>query len=301
MQTGSETEALSRGEALALLRWYLDAGADVAMADATVDRYAAPPAPRPAPPAATAKKPAGEPAPASDYLSSLAGGQTGESGQAGPSDKAGRRLAPQPPRPAGAAAESAAATARQCATLDTLKSALTGFDGCALKATAMNLVFADGNPEADVMIVGEAPGADEDRQGLPFVGLSGQLLDRMLAAIGMDRETVYISNILPWRPPGNRKPTSEEVETCLPFLKRHVELVGPKVLVLLGGTAAGSVLNTTTGITRLRGKWQDYQTDTGPIAAMPTFHPAYLLRNPSLKQQSWRDLQAIRDRLRSSQ
>jgi DNA polymerase len=197
-------------------------------------------------------------------------------------------------------AESATNIARQCTSLEDLKTALAKFEECALKKTAMNLVFADGNPDADLMIVGEAPGADEDRQGLPFVGLSGQLLDRMLAAIGLDRETAYISNILPWRPPGNRKPTGEEVEACLPFLKRHVELVRPKVLMLLGGTAAGNLLGTTTGITRLRGKWQDYQTERGAVAAMPTFHPAYLLRNPSLKQQSWRDLQAIRDRLRSS-
>jgi len=284
-------QAVSDREALALLRWYMDAGVDVAVEDEAADRFAAAPAPQPASrPAAAAQTP---PAPASGYLASLAGN--------GPeSPQPARKLAPQAPTPAGAIAESAAALARQCTTLDALKTALAGFEGCSLRRTAMNLVFADGNPQADVMIVGEAPGADEDRQGLPFVGLSGQLLDRMLAAIGLDRETVYISNILPWRPPGNRKPTSEEVEACLPFLKRHVELVGPRVLVLLGGTSAGSLLGTTTGITRLRGKWHEYRTEQGVIAAMPTFHPAYLLRNPSLKQQSWRDLQAIRDRLISS-
>jgi len=271
-------QAVSDTDALALLRWYMDAGVDVAVDEEAPDRYAAPPAPEPKP----------EPAPLSLSMPAA---------QA-ESPKPDRRPQPQPPRSAGAAAESAAALARQCATLEELRAALAGFDGCALRKTAMNMVFADGNPQARLMIVGEAPGADEDRQGLPFVGLSGQLLDRMLAAIGMDRETVYISNILPWRPPGNRKPTAEEVETCLPFLKRHIELVAPKVLMLLGGTAAGALLATTTGITRLRGKWQDYPGGAGAIPAMPTFHPAYLLRNPSLKQQSWRDLQAVRDRLR---
>jgi DNA polymerase len=268
-------QAVSDTDALALLRWYMDAGVDVAVEETAPNRYTAPPAPQPEPP------------PEPDRPAALAS----------ESPKPDRRPQPQPPRPAGAAAMSAAALARQCGTLEELKSALAGFDGCALRKTAMNTVFADGNAHAGLMIVGEAPGADEDRQGLPFVGLSGQLLDRMLAAIGLDRETVYISNILPWRPPGNRKPTSEEVETCLPFLKRHIDLVAPRVLVLLGGTAAGALLGTTTGITRLRGKWQDYQGEPA-IPAMPTFHPAYLLRNPSLKQQSWRDLQAIRDRLR---
>jgi DNA polymerase len=267
-------QAVSDTDALALLRWYMDAGVDVAVEETAPNRYAAPPAPQPAP----------EPGPLPALTSE--------------SPKPDRRPPPQPPRPPAATAESAAALARQCKTLEELKAALAGFDGCSLRKTAMNTVFAAGNPQARLMIVGEAPGADEDRQGLPFVGLSGQLLDRMLAAIGMDRETVYISNILPWRPPGNRKPTSEEVETCLPFLTRHIELVAPRVLVLLGGTAASALLGTTTGITRLRGKWQDYQGAAGAIPAMPTFHPAYLLRNPSLKQQSWRDLQAIRDRLR---
>jgi DNA polymerase len=275
-------QAVSDTDALALLRWYMDAGVDVAVEEKAPDRYAAPPAAEP-PPGPT-------PEPGPPPLSAAI--------RKSESLNPDRRPQPQPPRPAGAAADSAAALARQCATLEELKSALAGFDGCTLRKTAMNTVFAAGNPQARLMIVGEAPGADEDRQGLPFVGLSGQLLDRMLAAIGMDRETVYISNILPWRPPGNRKPTAEEVETCLPFLKRHVELVGPKVLMLLGGTAAGALLATTTGITRLRGKWQNYPGEAGAIPAMPTFHPAYLLRNPSLKQQSWRDLQAVRDRLR---
>jgi uracil-DNA glycosylase len=178
---------------------------------------------------------------------------------------------------------------------------MAGFEGCALKHTASNLVFSDGNPEADVMFVGEAPGADEDRQGKPFVGVSGQLLDRMLGAIGMDRESVYISNILPWRPPGNRKPSPAEIMSCLPFIARHIELIKPKVLILVGGTSASSLLDTKEGITRLRGRWVSYKVGTGEniqeIPTMPIFHPAYLLRQPALKREAWKDIRAIRDRL----
>jgi len=187
--------------------------------------------------------------------------------------------------------------AAACTTLDELKSALEKFDGCGLKATAKNLVFADGNPNASVMLVGEAPGAEEDRQGLPFVGASGQLLDKMLAAIGLDRTSVYIANILPWRPPGNRKPTTQETLTCLPFIARHIELVAPKFLVLLGGTSASTLLDTTEGITRLRGKWQTYEAGTQRIDALPLYHPAYLLRQPAQKRDAWRDLQDLKKRL----
>jgi uracil-DNA glycosylase len=197
--------------------------------------------------------------------------------------------------------EAAQATARGLAgaavTLDDLKAAMAGFEGCALKHTASNLVFSDGNPEADIMLVGEAPGADEDRQGKPFVGVSGQLLDRMLAAIGLDRSSVYISNILPWRPPGNRKPSPAEVMSCLPFIARHIELVKPKVLVLVGGTSASNLLDTSQGITRIRGRWVTYEAGGETIPTMPIFHPAYLLRQPALKREAWKDLRAIRDKL----
>jgi uracil-DNA glycosylase len=179
--------------------------------------------------------------------------------------------------------------------IEVLREELKAFEGCALKRTAMNLVFADGNPAAPVMLVGEAPGEDEDRQGLPFVGVSGKLLDRMLATIGLDRSNVYISNILFWRPPGNRSPTDAEIAACLPFAERHIALVQPKVLVLLGGVAAKSLLRTKEGITRLRGRWTDYtphlgRADTVPIRCLPIYHPAYLLRQPGTKRQAWADL-----------
>ena len=177
------------------------------------------------------------------------------------------------------------------------------FEGCSLKHTAMNLVFGDGNPEASIMFIGEAPGADEDRQGRPFVGVSGQLLDKMIAAVGLDRTSVYITNILPWRPPGNRKPTTNEVTICLPFIRRHIELVAPRVLVLVGGTAASALLGRTEGITKLRGKWLNYrpeeEDDAREIPCMPLYHPAYLLRQPALKREAWRDILAIQERLNS--
>ncbi|HEU0117785.1 MAG TPA: uracil-DNA glycosylase [Alphaproteobacteria bacterium] len=180
-------------------------------------------------------------------------------------------------------------------TIDALKEELKNFDGCALRHTAMNLVFADGNPESDIMFVGEAPGEDEDRQGKPFVGVSGQLLDKMLAPVGLDRSNIYISNILFWRPPGNRSPTDAEIASCLPFCERHIALVRPKVLVLLGGVAAKSLLRTKEGITRMRGRWTEYQPPLGsdltaPIPCLPIYHPAYLLRQPAAKRQAWNDI-----------
>lgn len=167
------------------------------------------------------------------------------------------------------------------------------FDGCALKHTATRLVFADGNPQARLMFVGEAPGRDEDIEGLPFVGRSGKLLDRMIAAIGLDRSSVYIANVIPWRPPGNRTPTPQETQICLPFIQRQIELVNPDVLVTLGNPSTQTLLSTRDGIMRTRGRWFDYDTGTRTIRALPTFHPAYLLRSPSYKRMSWQDLRAI--------
>ncbi|MDA1133075.1 MAG: uracil-DNA glycosylase, partial [Proteobacteria bacterium] len=163
------------------------------------------------------------------------------------------------------------------------------------------LVFADGNPESGLMLIGEAPGGDEDLVGRPFVGPAGKLLDRMLAAIGRDRASAYITNIVPWRPPGNRNPSTGEVAVCLPFLHRHIELAAPRVLVLVGGVPAGALLETSQGITRLRGRWQSVHSggDDGgrEIPVMPIFHPAYLLRSPAKKKETWRDLLAIRRRM----
>lgn len=183
-------------------------------------------------------------------------------------------------------------------TLPDLKQALAAFDGCALKKTASNLVFADGNPDAKVMIIGEAPGGDEDRMGLPFVGAAGQLLDKMLAAIGLDRQHVYITNILPWRPPGNRTPSSEEVALLWPFLRRHIQLKSPQVILALGGSSAKLLLSTTTGILKLRGQVQeiDFGEAGQPmvIPVLPSLHPAYLLRAPVMKRQAFADLLTLR-------
>lgn len=181
-------------------------------------------------------------------------------------------------------------------TLDELKAAIMGFDGCALKRTARNTVFSRGNPAADIMIVGEAPGRDEDEQGKPFVGKSGQLLDRMIRASGLDPETdVYISNILNWRPPGNRTPSTEEIAICLPLIERHIAIAQPKVLVFAGGVSAQALLRATTGIMKLRGRWAEYRFKDADgeagdhIPAMPLFHPAFLLRRPQEKARAWRD------------
>jgi uracil-DNA glycosylase len=214
------------------------------------------------------------------------------------------RPAPRPEAPpplvsARQAGETARSLAAAANTVDELRAAVEAFDGCALKLTANRTVFADGNPAAPLMIVGEAPGADEDRQGLPFVGQAGKLLDRMLAAIGRDRSSAYITNVIYWRPPGNRNPTSAEIASCLPFLERHIALVRPTVLVLAGGVAAKAVLNTTDGIMKLRGRWFVHEV-AGLDAPVPTraiFHPAYLLRSPAQKREAWRDLIAIRRRL----
>ena len=171
---------------------------------------------------------------------------------------------------------------------------LEKFDGCGLKATATRLVFADGAPDARIMLVGEAPGGDEDRIGRPFVGRAGQLLDRMLAAIGLDRTKVYIANVVPWRPPGNRTPTLQETAICLPFIRRQIELVAPKLLVCLGGSSAQTLLGLKDGITRTRGQWFDYARDGGGvIKALPMLHPAYLLRQPAQKRAAWRDLRTL--------
>ena len=198
-----------------------------------------------------------------------------------------------------AAVLSARETARAAPDLASLKEALVRFDGVSLRRTATNLVFADGNPAAKVMLVGEAPGADEDRLGRPFVGVSGQLLDRMMAAIGLDRTTFYITNVCFWRPPGNRKPTDLELAAQKPFVERHIELVAPKVLVLVGAAAAQGLLGTTEGITRLRGRWFQYRPrDDGPaIPALPIFHPAYLFRQPAQKRETWRDLQKVKEHI----
>ncbi|HVV42036.1 MAG TPA: uracil-DNA glycosylase [Nitrobacter sp.] len=251
-----------------LLDFYREAGVDCALAETPVDRLAAeeqpaaPVTPIPAPPPVTkpvaAATPRGDPAPPPDV-----------------------------------AISSARDAARTAPTLEALRAMLNAFDGCALKFTATQLVFADGNPAARLMFVGEAPGRDEDLEGLPFVGRSGQLLNRMIAAIGLKRSDVYIANVIPWRPPGNRTPTPQETQICLPFIQRQIELVNPDVLVTLGNPSTQTLLGTREGIMKTRGRWIDYNTGTRTIRAMATFHPAYLLRSPASKRLSWIDLRAI--------
>jgi uracil-DNA glycosylase len=193
-----------------------------------------------------------------------------------------------------AAQKSAEALAQSAETLEALREALQSFDGCALKTTATRLVFADGNPEARVMLIGEGPGAEEDREGLPFVGRAGQLLDRMLAAIGLARSAVYVANIVPWRPPGNRTPTAQEVAACLPFIRRQIALSKADYVVCLGATPSQALLNQKDGITRLRGRWFDLPVDGRMTRALATLHPAYLLRAPLNKRYAWRDFRDLR-------
>ncbi|MEO8557516.1 MAG: uracil-DNA glycosylase [Rhodospirillales bacterium] len=268
-----------------VLAFYRDAGVDEAIEDAAVDRYRLSAAQKSAAPAARSPAPTAPPrdAPREPSRAPLAAPQ----------------LMPQVPLQSPATVTDARQAAAAATTLDALRDAIAAFDGCALKHTAKSTVFADGNPQAALMIVGEAPGADEDRLGKPFVGVSGQLLDRIFAAIGYDRSNFYITNILPWRPPGNRSPTAAEIATCMPFVERHIALVKPKVLVFAGGVAAKALLNTTEGIMRLRGRWFDYRADANmpAIVAMPTFHPAFLLRSPAQKREAWRDMLAIKQRL----
>ncbi|MER8904233.1 uracil-DNA glycosylase family protein [Mesorhizobium sp. M0772] len=282
----------NRSDLAELLAFYASAGVDEALEDAPVNRFAG----------AAPKRPERTTAPAAPPREN----KFPEQAAASPGLDASR-VPDAPARSVPAMAtvpdEAQAALARQMAasasTLDALRQHMASFDGCNLKFTAKNLVFADGNPEASVMLVGEAPGRDEDIEGLPFVGRSGRLLDRMLAAIGLDRTSVYIANVIPWRPPGNRTPTPHETEICRPFIERQIELVNPRVLVNLGGPSAKTLLNTTEGILRLRGNWQVHTTVSGTaIPAMPTLHPAYLLRTPAHKKLAWRDFLEVKAKLR---
>jgi len=251
-----------------LLRWYLDAGVDETVGEVPVDRFAA------------STRPAAPPRPIRPETEDMPAASVA-------------------PAHAAAIHGTAAHIAAGCATLAELKAALEAFDGLALKRTAHATVFADGNPEAALMVIGEAPGQEEDRQGLPFVGKSGKLLDRMLASIGLDRGGAYITNVLPWRPLENRKPTPDEVAVCLPFVSRHIELVDPQVLLLLGGAAASAILARSDGINRLRGRWMEFNSPglSRPVPVLASFHPAYLLRTPEAKRGAWRDLLMIQRRL----
>ena len=270
-----------------LLRFYAEAGVDVALEEEPANRFAEPVREASQRPASTGE-PAAPAAPSQE-----------------PSPPAERTVAAPAVR-ASVPDEAQAARARQlageAATLDELRDILAGFDGCNLKFTAKNLVFADGDPAGGLMLVGEAPGRDEDMEGVPFVGRSGRLLDRMLAAIDIERSSAYIANVIPWRPPGNRTPTPLETEICRPFIERQIELANPKVLVALGAPSAKVLTSTTEGIMRLRGNWKVHATRSGAdVPTMPTLHPAYLLRNPAHKRLAWRDFLEIKAKFRSSQ
>ncbi|MER8611334.1 uracil-DNA glycosylase [Mesorhizobium sp. M0189] len=284
----------NRADLAELLAFYASAGVDEALEEQPVNRFAEARPPERVP--AAAALPAGENA-APQRSTSVSRAEMGERPNTAP-------VVRTPPATATVPDEAQAALARQlarsAANLDELRQHVAAFDGCNLKFTAKNLVFADGNPTAEVMLVGEAPGRDEDIEGLPFVGRSGRLLDHILAAIGLDRNSVYIANVIPWRPPGNRTPTPHETEICRPFIERQIELVAPKVLVNLGGPSAKTLLNTSEGILRLRGNWRVHTTPSGvAISAMPTLHPAYLLRTPAHKKLAWRDFLEVKAKLRA--
>jgi DNA polymerase len=259
----SANHPLSDAEALAALDWYRAAGVDVAVGDEPVDRFATSAVVPP-----KRALPGMEPPPA-----------------------------PVPAAPLVADPSETRALAQAAPTLEALRAAMDAYDGCALKHRATQLCFSDGNPEAQIMLVGEGPGEQEDKQGKPFVGRGGQLLDRMLGAIGLDRSKVFIVNMVPWRPPGNRNPTPDELALCTPFVVRQVELVNPKLLVTLGNVPTQSLFATSQGITRMRGNWKTLTIGawTGPV--LPTLHPAFLLRTPSAKAQAWKDMLSLKQRM----
>lgn len=262
---------------LAALRLQIDWGVDEALEVAPIDRTV--PRPVATPPAPAAAIP----------------GMPGKAGREAPP-----RLLPARPAPPPGATRAAALAAR-ADSLEALRAAMAEFDASPLRETATNLVFADGVPDSGLMLIGEAPGGDEDRLGRPFVGVSGQLLDRMLASIGLDRSrNFYITNILPFRPPGNRTPTDAEIALFLPFVLRHIVLAQPRQLLLLGGVAAKALLQSKEGITRLRGRWHQVTiNESQSLPALATLHPAYLLRNPAAKRDAWADLLLLQRSLTS--
>lgn len=252
----------------ALLEWYVAAGVDLGVNDQPVDRFAAQSALQQA------------------------------SAKAAPRPATSPPLKPAAPSPAPVVAEAdptaAQALAASADTLEALRAVMEAFEGSPLKQRATQLVFADGNPEGRVMLIGEAPGREEDLQGKPFVGRSGQLLDRMLAAIGLDRTKVYIANTVPWRPPGNRTPTPAEIAVCLPLLFRQITLAAPDFIVTLGAPAAQTLLGQPVAITRARGKWREVEIGGRTLPLLPTFHPAFLLRQPAQKALAWRDMLTLK-------
>jgi uracil-DNA glycosylase family 4 len=289
----------ARQDVRELLAFYLDAGVDAPVGEVAVDRFAdnAPTSPPPesgrseshAFPAAVRGEAPSNNDPTADRVA-----------RSGPPASGKERIfTPAAPAAPEAAIMAAREAARSAKNLEELRALLEAFEGCMLRATATRLVFADGNPQARVMFVGEAPGRDEDIAGLPFVGRSGKLLDRMMAAIGLDRTQAYIANVVPWRPPGNRTPTPQETAICLPFIRRQIDLAGADILVCLGQPSTQTLLETREGITRTRGRWFKFDTGSREIRALATYHPAFLLRSPLQKRLAWRDFLALKKALAS--
>jgi uracil-DNA glycosylase family 4 len=308
-------DEVERNELLALLAWWREAGVETALEDSPVDwaqhplaapgsRFSWPDSPSPpvADPGASpgsARAVAGSGmAPGKPDVTPAGAGPVERRPMAPPSTPEARSTAPTRtspvPRTSTPATTAAREAARRAGSLGELEAVLREFGGCPLKATAKNLCFYRGSPHARLMIIGEAPGREEDLEGRPFVGRAGQLLDRMLAAIGLAEQDVHITNVVYWRPPGNRTPTPEEVQICQPFLERQMALVAPEIVLTLGGPAAKAILDVTDGILRVRGKWAEIESEGRRIRVMPTLHPAYLLRTPLAKRQAWRDLLAVK-------
>jgi uracil-DNA glycosylase family 4 len=269
-----------------ILNWYMEMGVDECIADESTDRYAFSEAQMEKRKAAIANPP---PASMSAPVISQ------------------KTAAPAPKVPAtDEMVQDAVQRAQKSKTMDELEAAVSGFEGCVLKQTALNTVFCDGNPKAKVMILGDAPATAEDREGKPFAGLAGQLLDKMLFASGLskemgDRSDVFLSNILYWRPPGNRAPTPSEIALCLPFVERQIELVDPSMIILFGETAAKAILGRHESLSKLQGRWFEHSTPglSHPVAATVVYHPDYLLKSPVQKRKAWRDLLAISERLKN--
>ena len=271
-----------------ILEWYVDAGVDLLLEDKPVNRFEE----KPSQPQVSLSRPI-------EGSTNARNQAANERPEVISRVQSQAKVAPTPAAtmPDTATIESAKDVAAKAQNLEELENALKSFDGCNLKRTAKNTVFADGDPSSKLMLIGEAPGRDEDIQGLPFVGRAGQLLNKMLAAINLERSDVYITNVIPWRPPGNRTPTPQETEICRPFIERHIELVQPEIIMLLGGSSAKTLLNTTDGIMKLRGKWKELSVGQSQIPTLPTLHPAYLLRQPGHKRLAWQDLLEIKQRL----
>ena len=297
----------ARDAAIALLDWYREAGVDAILGEAPRDRFAETaaeiarrsegrrPPQKPEPRDVRDERPATQPGTARPAPGPFPSSSAEHSPEAFPS--------PRIAVPDEVAVADARERARSAATIGELRQALEEFEGCNLRITASSTVFGDGSETPDLMLIGEAPGREEDRAGVPFVGRSGQLLDKMLAAIGVERGDVRVTNTVPWRPPGNRPPTPAETEICLPFVQRHIELVRPRILVCLGSPSAKAILGAQEGILRIRGRWTTYSFGLGEgeaIAATAMLHPAYLLRQPAQKRLAWRDLLALKERLSES-